>query len=162
RYNRLNAFLVESRQILEFTDEEAIFYATVESYDDPEENSNNIIGVITFVCNDPFKYSHEKSLEATGTHNIKGHKSTFWKSHTTFTSRASKYILVFNTVGKKELRSINQLVINFNCVACDILEIDFLKRQIIVNGNGISNTLSIINSNCMELPIGDLEFHATE
>ena len=162
RYNRLNAFLVESRQILEFTDEEAIFYATVESYDDPEENSNNIIGVITFVCNDPFKYSHEKSLEATGTHNIKGHKSTFWKSHTTFTSSASKYILEFNTVGTKELRSINRLEINFNFVAGDILEIDFLKRQIKVNGNDISNTLSIINSNYMELPIGDVEFHATE
>lgn len=116
--------------------------------------------LITFICG--YKYSLEKELEATGTHNIKGHKSTFWRTRTEFTSKASQYTLQFNAPDKSDLRDINKIVINFNFTVGDILEIDFLKRQIKINDVDISNTLSIISSNYMELPIGDVEFSATE
>src|SRR5699024_6040363 len=172
KYNNLEEFRAITEDIsswlvhdepkeLIFNDEPSrMYYALVDDTMNEEFLYNiGTQSVIRFICG--YKYSLEKSLTQ-GTHNIKGHKSTFWKSHTTFTSSASKYILEFNTVGTKELRSINRLEINFNFVASDILEIDFLKRQIKVNGNDISNTLSIINSNYMELPIGDVEFHATE
>jgi predicted phage tail component-like protein len=56
RYNRLNALLKGSKKELIFTDEDATFYATLSSNDVPEENSNILIGSITFLCSDPNKY----------------------------------------------------------------------------------------------------------
>src|SRR5690625_2322850 len=63
RLNRLNALLSGSKQVLEFTDEDAVFYATVSSIDMPDEESNDLIGNIFFYCSDPYKYGPE--LEAT-------------------------------------------------------------------------------------------------
>ncbi len=151
----------EPKPLIFKDDPDRMYFALVD--DTMEEESVYQKGATTtikIICG--YKYSLEKTLEASGTHNIKGHKSTFWKSHTTFTSSASKYILEFNTIGTKELRSINRLEINFDFVSGDELDIDFLKRKITVNGNDISNTLSIINSNYMELPIGDVRFNASE
>ena len=63
RLNRLNALLSGSKQVLEFTDEDAIFFATVSSVEMPDEESNDLIGNIFFYCSDPYKYGPE--LEAT-------------------------------------------------------------------------------------------------
>lgn len=63
RLNRLNALLSGSKQVLEFTDEDAVFYATVSSVEMPDEESNDLIGNIFFYCSDPYKYGPE--LEAT-------------------------------------------------------------------------------------------------
>ncbi|MBW8350784.1 phage tail family protein [Bacillus sp. IITD106] len=61
RYDRLNALLVGQRKILEFTDEDAIFYATMLENDVPEEDSNELVGRITFLCSDPYKYGPERT-----------------------------------------------------------------------------------------------------
>jgi predicted phage tail component-like protein len=60
RYNRLNAFLQGSKKELIFTDESASFNATMSSNDVPEEDSNILIGSITFLCSDPNKYGGVK------------------------------------------------------------------------------------------------------
>lgn len=62
RLNRLNALLSGTKQVLNFTDEDAIFYATLSELDVPEEESNNLIGTITFLCTDPHKYGPEKTM----------------------------------------------------------------------------------------------------
>ena len=59
RVNRLNSLLTGSKQVLEFTDEEVIFYATLSRLELPEEESNDLIGNIVFYCSDPYKYGPE-------------------------------------------------------------------------------------------------------
>jgi predicted phage tail component-like protein len=60
RYNRLNTLLKGSKKELIFTDEDATFNATLSSNDVPEEDSNILIGSITFFCSDPNKYGRLK------------------------------------------------------------------------------------------------------
>ena len=62
RLDKLNSLLVGSKKELTFTDEDALFYATLLTNDIPEEESNNLIGTITFLCSDPYKYGPEKNL----------------------------------------------------------------------------------------------------
>lgn len=65
RFDKLNSMLVGSKKELSFTDEEAIFYATLQTNDIPEEESNNLIGTITFLCTDPYKYGAELTANFT-------------------------------------------------------------------------------------------------
>lgn len=65
RLDKLNSLLEGSKKELMFTDEDALFYATLLTNDIPEEESNNLVGTITFLCSDPFKYGPEKTVETT-------------------------------------------------------------------------------------------------
>src|SRR5690606_20373076 len=56
RLDKLNSLLEGSKRELTFTDEDALFYATLLTNDITEEESNNLVGTITFLCSDPFKY----------------------------------------------------------------------------------------------------------
>ncbi|WP_079480563.1 distal tail protein Dit [Halobacillus salinus] len=62
RCERLNACLDGSGEQLLFTDDESYFFATLESNTLPEEDSNTLIGTLTFTCSNPLKYG--KELEA--------------------------------------------------------------------------------------------------
>ncbi|WP_082234966.1 distal tail protein Dit [Halobacillus massiliensis] len=63
RFNHLNSLLRVSKKELAFSDEEAIFYATLSSNEVPEETSNSVIGTLTFLCTDPYKYGPKQSKE---------------------------------------------------------------------------------------------------
>jgi predicted phage tail component-like protein len=63
RLDKLNSLLEGSKRELTFTDENSLFYATLLTNDIPEEESNNLVGTITFLCSDPFKYGPEKTYE---------------------------------------------------------------------------------------------------
>ena len=75
RFKNLKSLLVGSKRHLEFTDEQVIFYATLQSLEVPEEENNDLVGNIMFLCTDPFKYGPEQSqalddvdlIENTGT-----------------------------------------------------------------------------------------------
>ncbi|MGP4061512.1 distal tail protein Dit [Halobacillus sp. H74] len=60
RCNRLSAFLVGSGEVVEFTDEDAHFIGTVSSNLLPEEDSNTLVGTLTFLCTNPRKYGKQK------------------------------------------------------------------------------------------------------
>lgn len=62
RYNRLNALLNGTKKELAFSDEDAIFYGSLSESDVPEEDSNSLIGTITFLCTDPYKYGPEQTI----------------------------------------------------------------------------------------------------
>ncbi|NBJ71348.1 MULTISPECIES: distal tail protein Dit [Clostridia] len=62
RVNRLNSLLRGSKRQLRFTDEDAFYYATLSENTIPEEESNDLIGTLTFICSDPFKYGKEHIL----------------------------------------------------------------------------------------------------
>lgn len=148
---------------LEFTDDPNRFYlAVVNGTMDLDEFLYWGEGLIEFVCPDPFKYSDEKqiNINLSTTSLIGGHESTPWKTKTTFTSAQSSYELQFNLQDKTDLRDICKLKLNYDFIRGDILEIDYRKRRITVNGIDRSNIIVILQSNYMELPIGEVEFEA--
>lgn len=118
-------------------------------------------GEVRFYLKDAYRYSQERTVEAQGTHNIKGHESTAWRTKTVFISNVTGYELQFNSPGKTDLRDINKIKINGDFKSGDVLDIDYSRRKITLNGNVISNQLVIIQSNYMELPIGSVEFEAS-
>lgn len=148
-------------KVLSFKDEpDRIYYALVD--DTMNEDFLYNIGtesVIKFICG--YKYSQERIIEATGTHDIKGHASTTWKTKTVFTSNQTGYELQFNSPGKTDLKDINKIVLNGTFRSGDVLEIDYRKRKVTLNGKDISNQLVIMQSNYMELPVGSVEFEAS-
>lgn len=151
---------------LEFKDEPDRFYvAKVEDEMFLEEFSYWAEGILAFVCKE--KYSHEREIpiDTTATETIKGHKSTPWKTKTVFSVNQTGYKLQFNSPGETGLREINQIALNYNFMRGDVLEIDYSKRKVTLNGVDRSNILVILQSNYMELPVGEVEFvvnHETE
>ncbi|HLQ97915.1 MAG TPA: distal tail protein Dit [Candidatus Dormibacteraeota bacterium] len=121
-------------------------------------------GVINFYLAQPYRFSEEKSLDLTGEKqnvSIAGQIKTPWKTKTTFDEKTNSYELQFNSPGKSDLRDINKIKLNYEFVAGDVLEIDYSKRKVTVNGVDRSNILVILQSNYMELPIGEVEFEAS-
>jgi predicted phage tail component-like protein len=66
RTTLLNSLLEGSKKVLSFTDEEAIYYATLSENELPEESSNNLVGTLTFLCSDPNKYGPETPIIFSG------------------------------------------------------------------------------------------------
>src|SRR5699024_411147 len=60
RMNRLNSLLKVGKSPLEFTDEPHYFEAVFHELEMPEEESNDLIGTIHFLCSDPHKYAKEE------------------------------------------------------------------------------------------------------
>lgn len=58
----LNHMLSGSKAELRFTDEEYLYYATAIELNIPEEESNSIVGTITFQASNPFKYGPENTF----------------------------------------------------------------------------------------------------
>lgn len=164
RKEMLNRLLLGSMEVLEFTDEDAYFNATLQGGDVPEEETNSIVGTLSFYCSDPTK-KRNKQLTAinttSSTHIIEGHTSTPYRATTKFTSSASSYTFEFAQTGITSLRDINKIVVNYDFIAGDSLEINYSKRSILLNKKDISNALSIINSNYKEIAVGSVEFKAT-
>jgi predicted phage tail component-like protein len=66
RTTLLNSLLEGSKKELSFTDEEAIYYATLSENELPEEISNNLAGTLTFLCSDPNKHGPETPIIFSG------------------------------------------------------------------------------------------------
>lgn len=68
-------------------------------------------------------------------HEVIGQVATPWKSKTTFTVPQSQFVLESNT-GLK-------IILNFEFIAGDVLEIDSLKRKVTLNGNDLATAISL-------------------
>ena len=147
---------------LEFKDDpDRVYFAEVSSIETDDTHPRGSDATIHFSCDS--KYSLERQLTI---HNelstvVKGHKSTPWKTKTTFTANQSSYEIKFNAPGKSALRDINIIKLNYNFVKGDVLKIDYSKREVTLNGKDITNTVVILQSNFMELPIGNVEISAS-
>lgn len=62
KFEKLRSLLEGSKKELSFTDDEFFFYATNQRLETPDETSNSLTSVITFLCSDPYKYGPEKVL----------------------------------------------------------------------------------------------------
>lgn len=155
RFNRLNGLLMGSKKRLEFMDEEAHFIATLSSGDMPDEDSNSIVGTLVFLCSDPAKRKAEKTLNLTPTmqnFTITGQSKTPWVSTTTFTVSQSQFVLE-SSAGK--------ITLNHSFIKNDVLEIDYEKRDIFLNGKDLATALSL-ESVWFELAPGAMQFKASQ
>lgn len=137
RFNRLNGLLMGSKKRLEFMDEDAHFIATLSSGDMPDEDSNTIVGTLVFLCSDPAKRKAEKTLNLTPTmqnFTITGQSETPWVSTTIFSVPQSQFVLE-SSAGK--------ITLNHEFKANDVLEIDYEKRDIFLNGKDLATALSL-------------------
>lgn len=157
----------EELKKLEFSDDpDRLYLAKVIEIDMTNTHRFGTDVLVKFECS--YKYSQERRVSCTNeisVENIIGHKPTQWKTKTTFTANQTGYEIKFNAPGKTALRDVNIIKLNFNFKKGDVLQIDYSKREVLLNGKDITNTLVIIQSNFMELPIGQVEFtanHATE
>lgn len=138
RFNQLSFALSSSKKELKFTDEDAYFYATLESCDLPEEDSNEVVGTLIFICSDPAKYKAERTVNVTtslASHTITSQSDTTWASRTVFSAAGTNYTIENDKGGK--------IVLNYNFSAGDIVEIDYEKRLIKLNGVAHMTLLSL-------------------
>ncbi|RFA36233.1 hypothetical protein CAI16_05445 [Virgibacillus dokdonensis] len=56
RVNQLNNVLRGSKKMLQFTDEDKFYYATLSENSIPEEDKNELVCELTFLCSNPYKY----------------------------------------------------------------------------------------------------------
>lgn len=63
RISRLKNMAQGNRLKLEFTDEEVFYYATLSELEIPEEESNDLVCTLTFICSDPYAYSNIEETE---------------------------------------------------------------------------------------------------
>src|SRR5690625_1913485 len=63
RISRLKDMAQGNRLKLEFTDEEVFYYATLSELEIPEEESNDLVCTLTFICSDPYAYSNVEETE---------------------------------------------------------------------------------------------------
>ncbi len=153
----------EEPKKLRFTDDPDRFYWAALTgnmeYDNALPTSADV--VVNFMCG--YKYSDDREIVAEGNHIIYGHKSTTWKTQTIFTEAATSYEFKFYRAGHDtSLRNINVIKINYQFTVGDTLVIDFSRRAVLLNDNDITNSLVILQSNFMELPVGEVIFEASE
>ncbi|WZY01590.1 distal tail protein Dit [Bacillus sp. FSL W7-1360] len=155
RFNRLNALLLGRKKRLKFTDEDAYFYATLQQGEIPEEDQNQLIGTLTFLCSDPAKYKESHTITVSNewqTYNIEGQATTLWTTRTVFSGTVSHYMLESN---------LGKIVLNYEFGKNDVLVIDYEKRKITLNGVTRMPFLSF-DSVWFKLQAGEMELQASE
>lgn len=153
----------EEPKPLEFRDDpDRVYFARVTDIDTTNTHPMGSDALIHFLSES--KYSLERQLNINNelTSNIEGHKATAWKTKTIFAINRTGYEIQFNSPSKTSLRDIGKIKLNYNFSAGDILEIDYSKRLVKLNGKDITNTLVILQSNFMELPIDTVEFKSSD
>ncbi|PAE84979.1 hypothetical protein CHH77_02350 [Shouchella clausii] len=148
RLNELNRLLLGERKKLQFSDEQAYFWATFQTADLPEEISNTLVGTLNFLCSDPAKYREKHELQLTRTfanYEINGYSQSTWTSRTVFSAETVNFTLENEKGGK--------IVLNYTFGENDVLEIDYEKRLIKLNGVARMPLLSL-DSNWFNLQPG--------
>ena len=84
---------------------------------------------------------------------ITGQEKTPWNSRTKFSASASSYTLETNKGGRIELK--------YSFVAGDVLEIDYEKRKITLNGKNIQTALQIVPTRWFMLEPGAVQMKAS-
>lgn len=155
RFNRLNGLLLGSKKILEFTDENAFFVATLQSGDVPDEDSNSLEGTLLFLCTDSAKRKNKKTITLTTSSKyftITGQESTPWTSKTVFKQAANQFYIK-GPYGRN-------VTLNYDFIEGDVLEIDYDKRSVKLNGNDLAVAVSLI-TDWFELPAGFVYLEAS-
>lgn len=121
-------------------------------------------GNIVIYSESPFRLKEEESIvvDESLSEIIYGQTSVPYRTQTVFTETATSYEFRFYRAGQNtSLRNINAININYQFTVGDTLVIDFSRRAILLNDNDITNSLIILQTNFMELPIGEVIFESS-
>ncbi|UOE96079.1 phage tail domain-containing protein [Alkalihalobacillus sp. LMS39] len=99
------------------------------------ENLTESDGEVTVVLKmlDPYIHGDSTSLQLSNSfhpYTITGNAKTTWKSRTVFNSQTSNYRIENNVGGK--------VILNYPFISGDVLEIDYKKRKVSLNGNSLA------------------------
>ena len=108
RFDKLKDLLVQQKKRLEFTDDDKFYYATLYDLETPEENTRDLIGTITFVCSDPYKYGEEKELNFTDDSIIIDNKGTASAKPIIELTAKEKSTFAMVTLGDEQFNIIGQ------------------------------------------------------
>lgn len=145
----------EDDKKLEFTHYPGYYYLARLKSIDLQDNHKVMKGTINFICQSPFKVGTGHTLSVTNsfqTFGISGQCKTPWTSRTRFSVPQSNFTLETNRGGK--------IILNYDFIAGDVLEIDYTKRKITLNDNDLAVALSI-QSVWFELEPGDVQIRAS-
>lgn len=112
-------------------------------------------GTITFYLPEGYRFGPTNTLEIKtefNTYVIKGQVETPWKSKTIFKDSASRYVLEIGNGG--------EIILNYNFTSGDVLEIDFEKRDVFLNGKDLATAIDI-KTEWFELPVGEVQLRAS-
>lgn len=134
-----------------FKDEpDRVYYGIASMVTESLENIVKNNSAITIICPDPDKLGEEKTLLITTTKqtfNVSGQKETHWKSTTVINSDTNRFELVNEGLGK--------IVLNFNFIDGDVIEIDSKMRKVLVNGEIKQTTINIVETEWFMLNKGN-------
>src|SRR5690625_2915209 len=118
RLDKLKELLVGSQHRLYFTDEPNEYYrATLQSLDVPEEESNDLICHLNFICNDPYKYSPEERIKVDESIEIESPAGAIPIFNIEFTENTGEFMIRH----KKKRR---QLTVRYNFIVKDKLTLN--------------------------------------
>src|SRR5690625_2510706 len=148
--------LSDTERELIFDDEaDRSYFAIVDGSLDAEEIVSVGYGIIRFVCPESYKYGSGQSLDLMSSSNqtflVTGQASTPWSSRTVFTVPQSQFTLESST---------GKIILNYDFIAGDVLEIDYESRDITVSGINIDVGLSM-ESVWFELEPGEIQMKAS-
>lgn len=113
------------------------------------------IGTITFYLPEGYRFGPTNTLKIKtefNTYVIKGQIKTPWKSKTVFKDSASRYVLEIDNGGR--------IILNYNFTSGDVLEIDYEKRDVFLNGKDLATAIDI-KTEWFELPVGEVQLRAS-
>ncbi|WP_371069143.1 distal tail protein Dit [Sediminibacillus sp. JSM 1682029] len=110
-------------------------------------------GLIEFVSYYASGAEHDLIISTEySTKNIEGQKKVPWTSKTTFDVDASQYVLETNKGGR--------VVLNFDFIATDLLEFDYHKRKVTLNGENLAEAIDL-QTNWFKLEPGEMSIRAS-
>lgn len=153
----LNGILAVSRPVpIVFPDEPSYtYYGIPEVSNESGEFSYFHQGGLQIICPNPDKIGKSRSIELSTSkveHIIHGQIDTPWTSRTVFTVPQSSY----------RLEGSNGLLIllNYDFIAGDVLEVDYTKRKVTLNGEDLSVSVSL-STNWRKLPVGKVSLKSS-
>lgn len=140
QYERLNQLLKTDKPApLSFSDEEGrVYFAQFKSSDHPDEVSNEVVLILSFICYDPLKYSDVKT--------VTGDKITY-----TGDEETKPKLTITLSAGGNELRILHvekQKYVRLTGIytAGNKIVVDMKERTITQNGRSILPDLDVVNS----------------
>lgn len=141
---------------LTFKDMGGRYYLAYYQGADLSEYDKRAKGTLIFYLPVAYRFGETKQLPVTttfSTFTITGQDKTPWVSRTTFAAPASSYVLETNKGGRIELK--------YSFIAGDVLEIDYEKRKITLNGKNIQTALQIVPTRWFMLEPGAVQMKAS-
>lgn len=138
-------------------DTEKYYSARVTSIFISEEHEYVAKGVIEIMCEDQCMFGEDRRISVDTEFNsniIRGQLSPVWYSTTRFSEGMKQFTL--------EISSGTNIVLNYDFIEGDVLDIDAKRRSVFVNGSNIDVSISLETEwDKGEIPVGNVQLKAS-